>query len=464
MQKARYEDRDDLKSLIQNVNLIFSTPNLLCNYLKDTASGHLSIAIFTLIIIDECHHAHRKSVYNELMSYYRLAKYGEGIDCLPQIVGLKALPAIHKVKDLTSAKDHLNQIMANLAVSKLSVVKQNKEELLQYTSIPQKVVLSPTPRLHDPLKNLLLEAMAYVESKMNSGIVLEFLTENQHDTCDLKKAISIPLLYAECLEINSLLGSDEVHEILMQVYADKSFTDQYSNIHEIKEIVSKLRDVVAEIQEITRNVDCKADIQVIIENIEGEYQRLKEDSRFFILVKTRAAATALAMRLPGYLRSTYLTGLQTSLDEHDEGGTVVKNEGRDVMVSNLTNIGTDKKNIQQHYLLIKAIEEISKGNNTRDIFIAERQIYEIEEKERMVTKNRKEKVCFSVHCKVCGVVITDGNLMRHVNREWYIVCDKIVLKNVEKGVQYLIRNRKKLMVCGRLVKHMAGSVDISGVP
>lgn len=79
-------------------------------------------------------------------------------------------------------------------------------------------------------------------------------------------------------------------------------------------------DVVAEIQEITRNVDCKADIQVIIENIEGEYQRLEEDSRFLILVKTRAAATALAMRLPGYLRSTYLTGLQTSLDEHDEGG------------------------------------------------------------------------------------------------------------------------------------------------
>lgn len=85
MQKARHDDSDDFKSLIQNVNLIFSTPHLLCNHLKDTASVHLSIAIFTLIIIDDCHHAHGKSVYNELMSYYRLAKYGEGLDCLPQV-------------------------------------------------------------------------------------------------------------------------------------------------------------------------------------------------------------------------------------------------------------------------------------------------------------------------------------------------------------------------------------------
>lgn len=73
--------------------------------------------------------------------------------------------------------------------------------------------------------------------------------------------------------------------------------------------------MVAEIREITKNIDSKADIQVIIEYIENEYQRLEENSRFVILVKTRAAATALAVRLPVYLRSVYLPGLPTSLDE-----------------------------------------------------------------------------------------------------------------------------------------------------
>lgn len=137
------------------------------------------------------------------------------------------------------------------------------------------------------------------------------------------------------------------------------------------------------------------------------------------------------------------------------------------MVGNSTDIGTDKKNIQQHYLLIKAIEEISKGNNTRDIFIAERQIYEIEENERMVTKNRKGKVCFSVHCKLCDVVITDGNLMRHVNRAWYIVCDKIVLKNVEKRRPIPNKKQKKIdgmrkigKAYGRECGHKWGSIVV----
>lgn len=80
----------------------------------------------------------------------------------------------------------------------------------------------------------------------------------------------------------------------------------------------------------------------------------------------------------------------------------------------------------------QAMEELSTGNTT-DIFLAERHLYEVEEIKRMATKNRKGKVCFSIHCKLCGVVITDGNRMRHVNRKWYIVCDKIVLKNVDRS-------------------------------
>lgn len=74
-------------------------------------------------------------------------------------------------------------------------------------------------------------------------------------------------------------------------------------------------DVVAEIRESSRTIEGKTDIQIIIENIESNYQRLEKCSRFVVLVKTRAAATALTMRLPGYLRSTYLTGLQESLEE-----------------------------------------------------------------------------------------------------------------------------------------------------
>lgn len=55
-----------------------------------------------------------------------------------KILGLTTSPGTNKAKDLSSAKYHLTKVMANLDVSELSVVKRNKEELLQYTSIPEK--------------------------------------------------------------------------------------------------------------------------------------------------------------------------------------------------------------------------------------------------------------------------------------------------------------------------------------
>ncbi|CAC5418804.1 DDX58 [Mytilus coruscus] len=356
--KAEDDDSDDFKMEIQKANLIFSTPKSLCNHLMDATAVHVSIRTFTLIILDECHHAYGKSVYNELMSYYRMAKYGEEMDCLPQIVGLTSSPGINKVKDLTSAKGHLKQIMANLDVSKLSIVKRYKEELLRYTSIAAKVILVYKIRQHEPVKHILLQAMAYVESKMNSRI-----------------------------------------------------------------------DVFAEIREIGRKIEGENDIQAIIEIIESEYQRLEEDSGFIICVMTRAAAKAVAERLPGYLRCTNLTGLHKSVEE---GGTVGKNKGRDSIVGTSTDFETENKNIQQQYLMAQAIEEISKLNIVSDIAIAEKSIFETEEIERMAAKNKKRKGLFSVHCKYCGVVITDGNLMRHVNKKWYIVCDKEVLTRVDR--------------------------------
>lgn len=71
----------------------------------------------------------------------------------------------------------------------------------------------------------------------------------------------------------------------------------------------------AEIREIGRYIEGNPDIKVVIERIENAYQQLEEESRFIIFVKTRATAIALAERLPGYLRSTYLTGSHKSVEE-----------------------------------------------------------------------------------------------------------------------------------------------------
>ncbi|XP_052069151.1 interferon-induced helicase C domain-containing protein 1-like [Mytilus californianus] len=499
--RADEDDSENFETEIANARLIFLTPKSLCNHLIETAANKVSMDLFTLIILDECHHTHDKSVYNELMSYYRIEKYREKAHRLPQILGLTASPGTNKAKDLSSAKDHLRKVMANLDVTKLSVVQRHKEELLQYTSIPEKVPIASTTRKLDPLKDILFGAMEYVENKLNSRIVSNFLTENLLNNRDLYEALGNPPvqrtdvryiqwigetkekvehvlhkdtkvprllhaclrhleLYTECLEINSLLEIDQVREIVMQRYADESFASQNANTSEEREIVSKLRDVFAEIREIGRNIEGNPDVKNVIERIENEYQLLKEDSRFIIFVKTRATAKALAERLPSYLRSTHLTGSHKSVEEgglpaHEqidvlekfrngehlcivatsvgcEGldvpqcnmmiryrfsadeisslqmrGRVRKREAREVKVGTTEEFETEKKNIQKQFIMSKAIDEVSKLNITRDKALAEKMLYEIEEIERRIANmklSQFEEFCI-VRFKTCSVTM-----------------------------------------------------------
>ncbi|CAC5397214.1 DDX58 [Mytilus coruscus] len=441
----------------------------------------------------------------------------------------RASPGTNKAKDLAAAKDHLRKVMANLDVSKLSLVQRNREELLQYTSIPEKVSITSTTRQHDPLKDILLKAMEYVEQKFNCRIVSNFLTENLHESREVYAALGNPPLqrtevryiqwiaetkekvehvldkdrkvprllhaclshlelYTECLELNSLLEIDQVREVIMQGYADLSHASQNANTDEEREIVSKLRDVIADIREIGRNIEGNPDIQTVIGRIESEHQQLEEDSRFIIFVKTRATAKALAERLPDYLRSTYLTGSHKSAEEGGrspdeqievlekfrngehlcivatsvgcEGidvpqcnmmiryrfspdeisslqmrGRVRRKEGHEVIVGTTKEFETEKKNIQRQYLMVQAIQEVSLLNIARDITIAEKNIYETEEIERRTERiktSEKQIGLFSVNCKYCGVIITDGNRMRTVNERMFFVCDKTILGRVDK--------------------------------
>lgn len=80
--------------------------------------------------------------------------------------------------------------------------------------------------------------------------------------------------------------------------------------------------------------------------------------------------------------------------------------------------------------MAQAIEDISKLNIAYYIAIAEKNIFETEEDERKAVKIVKRKGLYSVYCKYCGVLITHGNQMRHVNKKMYLVCDKQVLDRI----------------------------------
>lgn len=67
----------------------------------------------TLLIIDECHHTHKESVYNKVMGCYvekKLSKEGP----LPQILGLTASPGTGGAKTLEKAVEHVLQVRVHL--------------------------------------------------------------------------------------------------------------------------------------------------------------------------------------------------------------------------------------------------------------------------------------------------------------------------------------------------------------
>lgn len=55
-----------------------------------------------------------------------------------QVLGLTASPGTNRADDGFSAVQHLKCLMANMDVSKLSVVRKYEQELLDYSSTPTK--------------------------------------------------------------------------------------------------------------------------------------------------------------------------------------------------------------------------------------------------------------------------------------------------------------------------------------
>lgn len=77
----------------------------------------------------------------------------------------------------------------------------------------------------------------------------------------------------------------------------------------------------------------------------------------------------------------------------------------------------------------KAIEQVVDLDLAKHITVAERSLYDEEENDRMLADmrlNRQGKGLFSINCRFCGLLITDGKFLRHINRKSYVVYDKTI--------------------------------------
>ncbi|XP_014893336.1 ATP-dependent RNA helicase DHX58 [Poecilia latipinna] len=143
------QEKDFFGIVVQDNDVIICTAQILYNALinKEEAK-HVELSDITLLIIDECHHTHKESVYNKIMRCY-VEKKLKGQRRIPQILGLTASPGTGGAKVLEEAVNHVLEICANLD-SVIVSTKNYTPELEEKVPRPQKTFDIVEKRTADP--------------------------------------------------------------------------------------------------------------------------------------------------------------------------------------------------------------------------------------------------------------------------------------------------------------------------
>ncbi|XP_077993635.1 ATP-dependent RNA helicase DHX58-like [Glandiceps talaboti] len=162
--KIKFED------LIQTNDIIITTGGILKNSLEEKKT---SLSMFSLIVVDECHHAMKDHPYNMIMVNYLRMKNDHAASASsirrPQIIGLTASPGTGGKSELEAAKRHILTLCANLDAQRLVTVQdpKNKEELQKVSNNPGKITKMMSPRNPDPFKATVEGIMSDIETKSN---------------------------------------------------------------------------------------------------------------------------------------------------------------------------------------------------------------------------------------------------------------------------------------------------------
>lgn len=160
------DEKDFFGDVVRDSDLVICTAQILYNALTNMEKAkHVELSDITLLIIDECHHTHKDSVYNKIMGCY-VEKKLTGQQKLPQILGLTASPGTGGARILETAVEHVLQICANLDSAIVST-KNNTSELKNKVPRPIKTFDIVDKRPEDPLGDHLKWMMQQIHEYMN---------------------------------------------------------------------------------------------------------------------------------------------------------------------------------------------------------------------------------------------------------------------------------------------------------
>ncbi|XP_052050578.1 ATP-dependent RNA helicase DHX58 isoform X1 [Apodemus sylvaticus] len=126
---------------------------------------HVDLTEFSLLVVDECHHTHKDTVYNTILSRYLEQKLKKAKP-LPQVLGLTASPGTGGATKLQGAIDHILQLCANLDTWRIMSPKDCRSQLLEHNPKPCKRYDLCQRRAQDPFGDLLKKLMSQIHQQL----------------------------------------------------------------------------------------------------------------------------------------------------------------------------------------------------------------------------------------------------------------------------------------------------------
>ncbi|ERE68438.1 putative ATP-dependent RNA helicase DHX58 [Cricetulus griseus] len=126
---------------------------------------HVELTEFSLIVVDECHHTHKDTVYNNILSRYLEQKLQKA-ERLPQVLGLTASPGTGRATKLQGAIDHILQLCANLDACRIMSPENCHSQLLEHNPKPCKQYDLCQRRQEDPFGDLLKKLMRQIHQQL----------------------------------------------------------------------------------------------------------------------------------------------------------------------------------------------------------------------------------------------------------------------------------------------------------
>ncbi|XP_012598701.2 ATP-dependent RNA helicase DHX58 isoform X1 [Microcebus murinus] len=147
-------------------DLLICTAELLQLALTSTEEEeHVELTAFSLLIVDECHHTHKDTVYNVILSRYLEHKLQKACP-VPQVLGLTASPGTGRASKLDGAIDHILQLCANLDTWRIMSPQNSRPQLQEHNQQPCKQYDICNGRSQDPFGDLLKKLMGQIHDHL----------------------------------------------------------------------------------------------------------------------------------------------------------------------------------------------------------------------------------------------------------------------------------------------------------